>query len=77
MVTTIAHIGGVKFPQSQRSGLEIGKTIDTYNVETGIEMQTVAQMNFDRKQFSCALIPKGKDGNPTVAICKIICINRS
>ena len=69
MVTTIAHIGGVQ-PKSQRSGPEIGKTIDTYNVDTGVEMKTVAQLKFDRKQFSCALIPKGKDGNPTVAICK-------
>ena len=29
-------------------------------------------MEFNRKQFSCALIPKGPDGNPTVAICKMI-----
>ena len=30
------------------------------------------RMNFNRKQFSCALISKGLEGNPTVAICKIL-----
>ena len=73
MVTTIAHIGGVA---TKINGVT-GKEIDTYNVKTKEERRGVARMEFDRKHFSCALIPKGKDGNPTVAICKIICINRS
>ena len=70
MLTTTAHIGGVA---KNTNGLT-GKQIDTYNVDTKEEIIGVAEMEFDRKHFSCALIPKGKDGNPTVAICKIICI---
>ena len=64
----IAHIGGVAALQTG----DLGTKIDTYNVKTKIEKRGVAKMEYDRKQFSCALIPNGPFGNPTVAICKII-----
>ena len=64
----IAHIGGVATSQTG----DLGTKIDTYNVKTKIEKRDVATMEFDRKQFSCALITNGPFGNPTVAICKII-----
>ena len=70
ILTTIAHIGGEGFPKPFPDS-DIGFKIDTYDVENQAEALSVARMNFNRKQFSCALIPKGKDGNPTVAICKI------
>ena len=36
------------------------------------ESTTVAKMNSFRKHLSCALIPKGQNDNPTVAICKFL-----
>ena len=36
------------------------------------ESTTVATMNSFRKHLSCALIPKGQNDNPTVAICKLL-----
>ena len=36
------------------------------------ESTTVAKMNSFRKHLSCALIPKGQNDNPTVAICKFV-----
>ena len=69
MVTTLAHIGGEGFPKSSADS-DIGFKIDTYDVENQAEALSVARMEFDRKQFSCALISKGPEGNPTVAICK-------
>jgi hypothetical protein len=71
MVTTLAHIGGEGIPKNQHDP-DIGFTIDTYDVENQAETPSVARMNFDRKQFSCALISMGLEGNPTVAICKIL-----
>jgi len=56
----IAHIGGT--PGST------GQTIDTYNFITGNFTTNVTQMHYNRKMHSCALIPKGPNGNPTVAI---------
>ena len=70
MLSAIAHIGGQGFPKSSADS-EIGVKIDTYDVDNQKEELTVATMEFNRKQFSCALIAKGSDGNPTVAICKI------
>ena len=69
MSTAIAHIGGQGFPKKSADS-EIGLKIDTYDVENQEEALSVAKMEFDRKQFSCALISKGPEGNPTVAICK-------
>ena len=69
----IAYIGGVAASQTGDLGTT-GTTIDTYDVKTKIEKRDVAKMKFDRKQFSCALIPNGPFGNPTVAICKIFFI---
>ena len=66
----IAYIGGVA---KEKNGVT-GKEIDTYNAKTKEEKRGVATMEFDRKQFSCALIPEGPFGNPTVAICKTIFI---
>ena len=71
MTTAIAHIGGQGFPK-RSSDEDIGSKIDTYDVDNLREERTVAEMEFNRKQFSCALIPKGLEGNPTVAICKIL-----
>ena len=70
MVTTLAHIGGQGFPKSSADS-EIGFKIDTYDVDNQNEDLTVATMEFNRKQFSCALIAKGPDENPTVAIRRI------
>ena len=67
----IAYIGGVA---KETNGVT-GKKLDTYNAKTKEEKRDVATMEFDRKQFSCALITNGPFGNPTVAICKIIYIN--
>jgi hypothetical protein len=61
---TIAHIGGTTAP----ANADIGETIDTYNFITGTFASNVTQMHFNRKMHSCALIPKGPNGNPTVAI---------
>ena len=69
-MTVIAHIGGQGFPKSSADS-EIGFKIDTYDVDNQREELTVQTMEFNRKQFSCALIEKGPNGNPTVAICKI------
>ena len=70
MTTVIAHIGGQGFPKSSADP-DIGLKIDTFDVDNQKEELTVARMEFNRKQFSCALIEKGPSGNPTVAICKI------
>lgn len=75
MTTAIAHIGGQGFPK-RSSDTDIGFKIDTYDVVNQKEERTVQRMDFNRKQLSCALIAKGPDGNPTVAICKIQKINR-
>ena len=71
MTTAIAHIGGLRGSISSADS-EIGFKIDTYDVDNQREERTVAEMEFNRKQLSCALIPKGLEGNPTVAICKIL-----
>ena len=71
MVTTLAHIGGEVFPNPSENS-DLGFEIDTYDVENQAQTLSVARMNFNRKQFSCALISKGLEGNPTVAICKIL-----
>ena len=67
----MARIGGKRVRQI--SNLTIGNTIDVMdfdNATSPIESITVATMGWERKHLSCALIPKGKDGNPTVAIRK-------
>ena len=53
----------------------IGNTIDVMDFSDPaniIESITVAKMNWFRKHLSCALIPKGQNDNPTVAICKFL-----
>ena len=53
----------------------IGNTIDVMDFSDPaniIESITVAKMNWFRKHLSCALIPKGQNDNPTVAICKLL-----
>lgn len=63
---TVAHIGGSAKPGNALMGF----TIDTYNFVTGTNTLNVTQMNFNRKAHSCALIPVGESGNPTVVIRK-------
>lgn len=59
--TMAAHIGGT--PNS------LGPTIDVYDFTTNTETQNVVlEMPFNRKMHSCAVIPQGPNGNPTVAI---------
>ena len=62
----MAHIGGSPKPGNSA----IGYTIDTYNFDTSTETLNVSQMEYNRKMHSCAMIPVGENGNPTVAICK-------
>ena len=53
----------------------IGNTIDVMDFSDPaniIESISVAKMNWFRKHLSCALIPKGQNDNPTVAICKFL-----
>ena len=63
---TVAHIGGSAKPGNALMGF----TIDTYNFVTGTETLNVTQMAYNRKAHSCALIPVGESGNPTVVIRK-------
>ena len=63
---TVAHIGGSAKPGNAL----MGYTIDTYNFVTGTETLNVTQMTYNRKAHSCALIPVGESGNPTVVIRK-------
>ena len=63
-----SNIGGYTLPSLGT----IGATIDTFNFENNENLESVATLAFDRKMHDCALIPKGKDGNPTVAICKLL-----
>ena len=72
---TLAYLGGVPAPKIPGQKKKVtypnfGKMIDTYNLDTKEEKDEVAQMEFERKHFSCALIPNSQSGNPTVAICK-------
>ena len=60
--THIAAIGGT--PK------ECSDKIDTYNFVTEEFQENVATLLFNRTHHLCALIPEGKDGNPTVVICK-------
>ena len=67
--TKVAHIGG----QKSKNSAIIGNTIDIFdfsNTTSPVESINITQMAYKRKQFSCALIQNGQDGNPTVAICK-------
>ena len=69
--TVVAHIGGQKAPGAD----PIGDSMDTYDFtdpKNPVEELEVATMDWHRKHLSCALIPKGPDGHPTVAICKLI-----
>ena len=72
---TLAYLGGVPAPKLPGQNKKdtypnFGKLIDTYNLDTKEEKDEVAEMEFDRKHFSCALIPNSQSGNPIVAICK-------
>ena len=72
--TKVAHIGGEK---SSTQSAKIGNTIDMFDVDPDLDNPTETwpvdvQMGWERKHLSCALIPKGLDGHPTVAICKLI-----
>jgi len=58
--THIAAIGGT--PK------ECSDKIDTYNFVTEEFQENVATLLFNRTHHLCALIPEGKDGNPTVVI---------
>jgi len=60
--TKVARIGGFS------PGTGEGNTIDVYDFKTGTESLNVTQLHYVRKHHSCALISKGKDGHPTVAI---------
>ena len=46
------------------------ETIDTYDFQTGTESLNVAQLPAPMAHMGCINGIKGKDGNPTVAICK-------
>ena len=53
--------------------LILGDTIDVMDFTDPTnpdESIAVAKLNWFRKHLSCALIPKGQNDNPTVAICK-------
>ena len=50
---------------------DFGKYIDLENVDSGASSTKVAEMEFDREHHSCALVPNGINGHPTVVICKI------
>ena len=67
--TKVAHLGGKKVADRA----DVGDTIDVYdfsNPTSPVESLNVAQMGWNRKHLSCALIPKGQNNHPTVAICK-------
>ena len=49
---------------------DFGKFIDIKNVDTDASSTKVVQMEFDREDHSCILVPNGINGHPTVAICK-------
>ena len=51
---------------------EFGKFIDIKNIDTDASSTKVLQMEFDREDHSCIVVPNGIDGHPTVAICKPI-----
>ena len=83
--TTVAHIGGepkrLSCPTECSEDMNIGKRINTYNVQNNVFVNGIqknggiVEMDFDRKMFGCALIPEGKNGHPTVAICEHILLN--
>ena len=62
----MARIGG--------SPKNFGDTIDIMDFSVDptnpTETMNVKKLQWKRNHLSCALIPKGDNGNPTVAICK-------
>ena len=70
----MARIGGARV--KRRSSTIVGKTIDVMDFSDPLspkETTNVATLAWERRHLSCALIPKGNSGNPTVAICKYFC----
>ena len=72
----MARIGGARV--RRLSNIIVGNTIDVMDFSDPddiIETINVATMAWERRHLSCALIPNGNSGNPTVAICKSVCFH--
>ena len=70
----MARIGGARV--RRLSSTIVGNTIDVMdftNPDNPTETINVATLAWERRHLSCALIPNGNNGNPTVAICKYFC----